>query len=114
MPLTRARIEQVVATLDLDLDELPICEACLSFVTFPLDRGDDREIARATAQITPDLWEEGLAAPAWRALERARADGVADSVAAIEEVARKGGRSSVARAIVLRLAGQQRARDLLC
>ena len=113
MPLTRARIERVVAALDLELDELKICEACLSFVTFPLADGDEREVARATAYFTPNLWAEGLAQPARVALERARADGVPDAAEALDEVMQNGGRSRVAKAIVLRLAGQQRARDLL-
>jgi|SRR6266498_2829081 hypothetical protein len=114
MPLTRAAAEQVAAAVDLHLDELAICEACLSFVTFALDRADLREIARATARLTPILWEEGLALPARLALERARSEGVPNAGAAVEELALDGGRSGVARAIVLRLAGQQRARDLLC
>jgi hypothetical protein len=86
MPLTRARIEQVVAALDLELDELAICEACLSFVTFPLDRGDEREVALATTQVTPDLWAEGLALPLQAALERARRRGVAHAAGVVTEV----------------------------
>ena len=111
--LTRARAEQLVAALDLHLEDLAICEACLSFVTFALHSNDEREVARATAYVTPDLWADGLALPARLALERARADGVADAAVALEELELKGGRSGVAKAIVLRLAGEQRRRDLL-
>jgi hypothetical protein len=113
MPLTRTRIERVVAALDLQLDELRICEACLSFVTLPLDRGDEREVAQAIAHVAPDLWAEGLALPARLALERARAKGVPDAAEVLDELVLRGGRSRVAKTIVLRLAGQQRARDLL-
>jgi hypothetical protein len=67
-------------------------------------------------RMTPILWDEGLALPARLALERARRSGVAGAAAALEEVEARGGRSVVARAIVLRLATEQAARaqgDLL-
>ena len=40
-PLARAR--DVAAQLDLDVGRLPICHACLSFVSLPLHDGDERE-----------------------------------------------------------------------
>jgi hypothetical protein len=39
--------QQLVAELDLDVYEVGICHACLSFVAFPLDAGDERKVARA-------------------------------------------------------------------
>jgi hypothetical protein len=58
--------------LDLDLDDLPICLACLSFVAMAIDAGDELEIRRWTRKMTPDLWDEGLALPARLAVERAQ------------------------------------------
>jgi hypothetical protein len=107
---------QLAERLELDLDDMAICLACLSFVSMPLGWGDEREVRRATFAITPDLWEEGLAQPARFALERARADGVAGAEAGLADVDSRQGRSVTARAIVRRLAEDLHARakgDLL-
>jgi len=55
--------EQLAAALDLDVYEVGICHACLCFVSFPLDAGDEREVARAVREFAPILWEDGLALP---------------------------------------------------
>jgi hypothetical protein len=107
---------ELARRLVLDLDDLGICHACLSFVSMPLGWGDEREVRRATVAITPDLWEEGLAEPARRALQRARADGVPGAEAGLADVEARQGRSVTARAIVRRLAEDLAARakgDLL-
>src|SRR5829696_2896895 len=101
-PLARARV--VAAHLDLDVGRLPICYACLSFVSFPLDRGDEREAISWARKMTPDIWHEGLGEPALEAVGRARDAGVMGAEAALADLDRAGGRSAVARAIVLRLA----------
>ena len=54
--------------------------------------------------MTPVLWAEGLAEPALAAVRRARDRGVPDAHAALADLERNGGRSSVARAIVRHLA----------
>jgi hypothetical protein len=108
--------DAVAAALDLDVDDLPICLACLSLVTCAIDSGDEREIRRWTLKMTPDLWEEGLALPARLAVERACHSGVADAAAALDELVQRGPRSGIARAIVRRLGAQLSARakgDLL-
>jgi hypothetical protein len=102
--LTKEQARAVAQALELDLDEVDICLACLSFVAFPLRGGDDREVRRALASITPHLWEEGLALPAVAALERARRAGVLDAEAALADIATRGSRSPVVREIVLRMA----------
>lgn len=107
---------ELAGRLQLDLDDVGICHACLSFVSMPLGWGDEREARRATFAITPDLWAEGLAEPARKALERARADGLAGAEAGIADVESRQGRSVMARAIVRRLAEDLHARakgDLL-
>lgn len=101
-PLPVSRADELAAELELDLD-CGVCLACLSFVSVALDRGDPVEISRELRQMTPDLWEEGLADPALAAVRRARDRGVPDAEAALAE---RSGRSAVARAIVKRLAGQ--------
>jgi hypothetical protein len=95
---------ELAARLDLDVDQIGICHACLSFVSFPLRRGDEDETERATQEFTPDLWEEGLAEPVRAALERARAARVPAADEALADVEALGGRSLTARAIVQRLA----------
>jgi hypothetical protein len=83
-----AQADELAAQLDLHVHDVPICLACLSFVVFAIDAGDEREIRLWTSRMTPDLWAEGLEQPARLAL------------------ATLGPRSPVARAIVRRLAGQ--------
>lgn len=89
--------------LDLDLGA-GICHACLSFVSLALDGGDQVEIARQVRRMTPDLWADGLAEPALAAVRDACEVGVPDAEAALADLERYGGKSSVARAIVRRLA----------
>ncbi|HZC30270.1 MAG TPA: hypothetical protein VE261_02055 [Gaiellaceae bacterium] len=98
--------DAVADALELDVDDVPICLACLSFVSFAIDSGDEREIRRWTMTMTPDLWEEGLALPARLAVERAAARGVAGAADALAELRARGPRSRVARAIVRRLNAQ--------
>jgi hypothetical protein len=97
---------ELAAELDLDVDDIAICHACLCVVSFAIDKGDEGEIRRATNQMTPDLWAEGLALPARLALERAQSRGVPGADEAIEDVTRRGARSPVARAIVRRLGAE--------
>jgi hypothetical protein len=99
----RERAQELAAELDLDVDDIAICHACLSFVAFAVDGGDEADIRRQTNAITPDLWAEGLALPAQLALERARKRGVPDAEEALEDVVERGPRSAIAKAIVRRL-----------
>jgi hypothetical protein len=104
--MTRAAADALAAQLDLDVDDLAICQACLSFVSFALDCGDEREVASWTRRMAPDLWAEGLSEPVRMALRRARERGVKDADEAIRLVEEKGPRSSVVHAIVRRLADE--------
>jgi hypothetical protein len=108
--MTRAEAAALAAALELDVDDIAICHACLSFVSFAIDSGDDREVAGSITRIAPDLWAEGLAQPVRLALERARKRGVASAEEAIAAVEKSGPRSQVARAIVRRLAADLSAR----
>jgi hypothetical protein len=104
--MTRATADALADQLDLDVDDLPICLACLSFVSFAIDSGDDREVTLWTRRIAPDLWAEGLAEPVRMALHRARERGVADVDEAIRLVDEKGPRTQVVWAIVRKLAAE--------
>jgi len=95
---------ELASQLDLDLDDIGICLACLSFVSMAIDRGDEREIRGETNRMTPELWAEGLALPARLALERARKHGIPGADTALADIEARGGRSPVAKAIVHRLA----------
>jgi hypothetical protein len=103
----------LAARLDLDVDAIGICHACLSFVSMALDSGDERDVRGQVNYFAPVLWEEGLALAVQAALERARRRGDVDAESAIADVERRGGRSIVVKAIVRVLAAQlsRRARE---
>lgn len=98
------RLDALAAQLDLDLDDAPICLACLGIVSLALDHGDEQEVAREVRSMTPHIWAEGLAEPAIAALERASARGIPGADAALAAAERSWGRSGIAKAIVRRLA----------
>jgi hypothetical protein len=106
--VTSAEAARLAAELDLEVDDLPICLACLSFVSMAIDDGDERKIRGATNSMTPYVWAEGLELPAWAALEGARDRGLPGAAEALADVAARGSRSPVARAIV-RVLGEQLA-----
>ena len=108
--MTRSAADVLAAQLDLDVDDLAICHACLSFVSFAIDSGDEREVRSWTRRMAPDLWAEGLSEPVRMALRRARERGVEDADEAIRLVEERGPRSSVVHAIVRRLAAELSAR----
>jgi hypothetical protein len=98
--------ERLAAALDLDVQDMGICLACLSFVSMAIDAGDEREVALWTRRMTPDLWAEGLELPVRLALARAGAAGVPEAAEGLADVETRGARSLVVRAIVRRLAAQ--------
>jgi imidazolonepropionase-like amidohydrolase len=104
--LDRPRAWELATKLDLDMHEAGICLACLTFVAFPLDSGNENEVRGKTVQFTPILWEEGLEQPARSALERARERGIKDAERALTDLDTRGARTTIARAIVRALALQ--------
>jgi hypothetical protein len=102
--VTRGEAAALAGELELDVDDIAICHACLSFVSFAIDAGDERKVAGSITRMAPDLWAERLSQPVRLALERARSLGVANAEEAIAAVAKSGPRSQIARAIVRRLA----------
>jgi hypothetical protein len=104
--LDRRRAAALASSLELDVDAVGICHACLSFVSTALDDGEEREIRSQTLRLTPILWDEGLALPLQLALERAQARGVPDAARAMADVRSAGARTTIARAVVRQLALQ--------
>ena len=100
----------IASQLDLDLDDIGICLACLSFVSMAIDGGDERDVRGQLTRMTPDLWAEGLALPARLALKRACKRGTPGAERALADVEQRGGRSLTAQAIVYRLAADLSAR----
>jgi hypothetical protein len=108
--MTRAEAVALAAELELDVDDIAICHACLSFVSFAIDSGNEHKVAGSITSMAPDLWAEGLEQPVRLALERARKRGIANAEEAIVTVDKSGPRSPVVRAIVRRLAADLSAR----
>jgi len=114
--MTRDEAIRLAAELDLDVNDMGICLACLSFVSFAVDSGNEHKIRGEITRMTPLLWDEGLALPVQMALHRARQRGVANAGEALADVDDRGPRSQTVRAIVRRLAADLSARaqgDLL-
>jgi hypothetical protein len=100
------RAARLAEQLDLDVDDIAVCTACLGGVAVALEFGDEREVASATRYFAPMLFDEGLALPVRLALERARRRKVADIELALWDVHVNGGHGRVAHAVVQRLACQ--------
>jgi hypothetical protein len=107
MRLSPADAHALASQLDLDYRSVPICLACLTFVSFPLDQGRDRKARREALAFAPHFWEEGLAAPTRIALEEACDRGIDRAAEATRELELLGPRSEIVTAIVLRLAAAQ-------
>jgi hypothetical protein len=106
--LTQGQADALAERLDLGLDG--ICLACLSFVSFAIERGEPAEIASQLRRMTPELWDDGLAERALASVHRLVAAGEPHADDALAELERRGGRSTLARAIVRRLASELVAR----
>jgi hypothetical protein len=104
--LTTKQADELAGALELDLGELDVCYACLSFVAYPLDLGRVEEAARESRRIAPELWDEGLAVPLQAALADARQRRVPLAAEAEGEVTARGARARIVAAVVRRLAAQ--------
>jgi len=102
----RRRADVVAKELELDLNAVGICHACLCFVSFALDDDSPHKLNGELRRMTPVLWAEGLAQPALAAVRGACERGVSDADVALADLELLGGSSATARAIVLRLAGE--------
>jgi hypothetical protein len=108
-PFPQSRAEAFADRLNIGLDT-GVCLACLGIVCMAIDGGDPAEIRRTLRVMSPDLWMDGLAEPALAAVRAAHGQGDPEARAALEELERRGGRSTVAQAIVRHLAEKLRRR----
>lgn len=104
--MTTEAAADLAKQLDLDVHDLPICLACLSFVSMAIRGGDEAEIRREVDRMTLELWAEGLEQPLRLVLKRAVDADVPLARDALEDVDKRCGRSLVAKAVVRRLAQQ--------
>jgi hypothetical protein len=88
--IRRKEHDDLALALDIDVYQVGICHACLSFIALPLERGREDEVERALSEFAPILWDEGLALPIQAALQRAVVRGVQGAV----EAARTSGRAA--------------------
>ena len=103
-PTSASRLAQ---KLRIGLDSDGVCTACLSFVAFALDGDDERKVAGEITRIAPVLWDEGLGDVVRRALQHvAPENGEAGLALRFLDAERE--RSSIFRAVVLRLAVEAR------
>jgi hypothetical protein len=107
--VSKKELEELAHALGLRLNDLSVCQACLTFVSLPLDQGRDQEAAGASRRLAHEFWSEGLALPLQAALERARKRGVAGAAEAIADVEQRGWRARIVPAVIRELAGQQLA-----
>ena len=103
----QSRADAFAGRLDIGLDS-GICLACLGMVCMEMDGGDPAKIRGVLRAMSPELWMDGLAEPALAAVRAAHGRGDPDAQAALEELERRGGRSTVAQAIVRHLAEKLR------
>ncbi len=104
--MTVAEANMLAAALELDVNDIGICLACLSFVSMEIDMGNPHKVTGQIRAMTPILWDEGLEQPARQALRRARELGVPNAVEGVREAEALGPRSRIARAIVRKLGEQ--------
>jgi hypothetical protein len=57
--ITGAAAAELAARLELNVQDIPICLACLSFVALPIGSGDEREARSWARRMAADLWAEG-------------------------------------------------------
>jgi hypothetical protein len=104
---SKQELDELADALAVNLNEVAVCQACLTLVSLPLDLGEHQKAAGAARRLAPDFWAEGLALPVQAALERARKRGVPGAAEAIEDVAERGPRARIVAAVIRRLAAQQ-------
>jgi len=51
--VTRAEAAALAAVLELDVDDIAICHACLSFVSLAIDSGNERQVAGSITRMAP-------------------------------------------------------------
>ena len=112
MPPERERLEALARRLGLEMWTCGICLPCLTFVAFPLDKGDERQARREARKIAGTVWSEGwFEASVLEALAEASARGDEEARIALEDVRQRGFRSDAVEAMIFHL-GEQMVVDM--
>jgi hypothetical protein len=87
--------------LSVGLGSHGVCYPCLGEVAYELEEGNGHRVEQ---WVVPTLWVEGLGVTVTTAVERAVQLGLPDAEAALGDLAARGCRSGIFRAVVRRLA----------
>lgn len=101
--MTKQRATVIAEKLDVSLNSHGVCPACLAFVAYEIDHGDERRVTGQITAMAPNLWAEGLGDSVRSSLERA-VSRWPDAEEALRELEVAGPRSRIFRAAVRRLA----------
>jgi hypothetical protein len=104
--MTNERAAALAAELRVGLHSPGVCPACISFVAYEIDRGNERRVAGQITSFAPLLWDEGLGSVVRAELTRRSGGGDAAVAEALEELAARRHRSAIFRAVVGRLAAE--------
>jgi hypothetical protein len=102
--MTKERAAAVAAELRVGLHSPGVCPACISFVSYEVEHGNERRVAGQITSFAPLLWGEGLGEVVRVELARRAGEGNAEAAAALEDLDARRHRSTIFRAVVRRLA----------
>jgi hypothetical protein len=104
--MKKERAAAVAADLQVGLRSPGVCPACISFVAYEIERGNERRVAGQITSFAPLLWDEGLGDVVCAELRRQSGTGNDAAAEALEELAVRRHRSAIFRAVVRRLAAE--------
>jgi hypothetical protein len=104
--MTKERAAALAAELQVGLHSPGVCPACISFVAYEVERGNERRGAGQITSFAPLLWDEGLGEVVRAELGRQSGRGDDAATEALEELAPRRHRSTIFRAVVRRLAAE--------
>jgi hypothetical protein len=104
--MEKERAAAVAAELEVGLHSPGVCPACISFVAYEIERGNERRVAGQITSFAPLLWDEGLGDVVRAELGRQSGAGNDAVAEALEELVVKRHRSAIFRAVVRRLAAE--------
>jgi hypothetical protein len=104
--MTNERAAAVAAELQVGLRSPGVCPACISFVAYEVERGNERRVAGQITSFAPLLWDEGLGDVVRAELWRRSGSGDDAAAEALEELTATRHRSAIFRAVVRRLAAE--------
>jgi hypothetical protein len=85
--MTKERALAVAAELQVGLHSPGVCPACISFVAYEIEGGNERRVAGQITSFAPLLWDEGLGDVVRAELGRQSSLGNEAAAEAMEELA---------------------------